>query len=187
MWMRAMLWLGASRQIAVINVMNVEAKSEQNGYRGWSELAWGQFTCLPRLEHVWLFVWLLQESRQITCKVETVQRAEGTRWHGGMMGGGNHILLQSGNKSRPVTVEWPHVCHLTAIRWRGHGRTAGRGGPAPDCDRQGGHLTWEEYFMYYWTNPSDCTDAWHYIHNCSLFISSMSLCGHLFSHITLAD
>lgn len=73
MWVRAMLWLGASRQIAVINVIKMEAKSKNRPQRVFGTfclmpLPVGQGTYPPCLEHVWLFVWLLQESRQITCK-----------------------------------------------------------------------------------------------------------------------
>lgn len=37
MWVRAMLWLETSRQIAVINVIKMKAKSKKTSDRGCSE------------------------------------------------------------------------------------------------------------------------------------------------------
>lgn len=107
-----MLWLGSSRQIAkMINVIKTEKSNRwRRVFRALClTLSLRGESAFPFcLEDVWFLVWLLQESRRITCKgVEKVQWAEGTRWHGSTRGG-NLILLQSGNK----TGQRPPVCHV---------------------------------------------------------------------------
>lgn len=134
----------------------------------------------PRARQLGLFAWstsgflsgFYRRVGRLLAKVETVQRADGTRWHGSMrLGwrgeewarlrgwwGGDHILLQSGNKTgQSGHAMAPCLSSRRAIKRRGHGSATGCGGRAPCWNRQSGRLTWEEYFMCYWSKPSNCS------------------------------
>lgn len=112
MWVGAMLWLGWSRQIRVINVIKMQRQGKPVTVAAQSHL----FNAYPVGKVPSLLAWSMsgflsgfyRRVDRLLAKVEMVQWAEGTRWHGSMRRGGNHILLQSGNKAG----QQPCVCHL---------------------------------------------------------------------------
>lgn len=85
MWVRVMLCLLTRRQIAVIKP---------------PLFAWSTSAFLSDF---------YRRVNLLLSEAETVQWAEGTRWHG-RVGGRDHILLQSGNKARQKRWSWVWVC-----------------------------------------------------------------------------
>lgn len=77
-------------------------------------------------------------------------------------GGGNHILLQSGNKAGPTVVQRPRICHLIGPLDDETAAAPLVEVPVPDYSSQRGHFHMSRVVQPLWLYSND----WHYNHNC---------------------
>ena len=77
-------------------------------------------------------------------------------------GGGNHILLQSGNKAGPAVAQRPCVCRLIGPLDDETAAAPLVEVPVPDHGSQRGHFHMSRVVQPLWHYCND----WHYNHNC---------------------